>query len=129
LKLFRDIKAFLEWRQNQVSVGNPYDLTEDDTEELIHLSFTKEWDFYTRLLDNAIYIEAENLLTSPPELVEKLRGTILGLRKAGTILSQIAEEKEQRDARGRDRERDRESRELARNRNTFATPFWNPDSN
>jgi len=125
LKLFRDIKSFLEWRKDSHASGNPYDLTEDDVEELIHLSFTPAWDFYTKLLDNAIYIEAENLLTAPPELVEKQRGTILGLRKAGTILSQIAEEKEQRDARGRERERDTESREVSRARNTFATPFWN----
>ena len=123
MKLFRTIQEFLTWKRD-CATSNPYEITGEEADELITLSFGKDWDFYTKLLDNAIYIEAENLLTIQPELVEKQRGMILGLRKAGTILSQIADEKEHRDARRRDTEREHESTELTRRTNAFASPFW-----
>ena len=123
MKLFRTIQEFLAWRRDYAT-GNPYELTGEEAAELVEISFTKAWDFYTKLLDNAIYIEAENLLTIQPELVEKQRGMILGLRKAGTILSQIADEKEHRDARRRDKQREHDSTESSRRCNAFASPFW-----
>jgi hypothetical protein len=123
MNLFRDIQAFLQWRKDCAD-QNPYELDEADIDNLEGLSFTKEWDFYTKLLDNDIHIQAEKLLTVQPEYVERTRGFISGLRRAGTIIDQLLTEQEQKNARRRQREHSAEREQSHRRAVTYGSPFW-----
>lgn len=58
------------------------------------------WQEYLALLDSAINLYAEQLLASDNDAeVHRLRGLILGLRKAGTLVTELIRQQEYEDAR------------------------------
>lgn len=70
--------------------GLPLNVTATQLVDLKTLHSQEAWASYQSLLDSAINLYAEQLLaTSEDAEVHRLRGLILGLRKAGTLVTEI----------------------------------------
>jgi len=76
--------------------GLPYNLTPEQLSVLRELSSLQAWKVYQSLLDVQINLLAEQLLATGDDVI---RGNILGLRKAGTLITEILRQQDSEDAR------------------------------
>jgi len=121
--LIRKIKEILK---PPPSTGIPLNITAGELERLKELRSSKGWQDYVRLLDRLSTLYGETLLgKSDNAEVHFYRGSILALRRAGTIIDEITRTMEGKDAESRKREHDSTvRRELQQRLATYGTPFW-----
>jgi hypothetical protein len=80
--------------------GLPLNLTASALARLKHLQAQEGWSDYQNLLDSAISLYAEQLLSTDIDAeVHRLRGLILGLRKAGTLVTELIRQQDYEDGR------------------------------
>ena len=121
--LLRKIKEILNPPKSQ---DTPLSLTKGDIAKLKSLRGALGWKEYQALLDRLAALYGEQLLgKSDNNEIHFLRGSILALRRAGTIVDEIIQHMEGKDAERDRRAADDERRtELARRLATYGTPFW-----
>ena len=130
MSLLRKIRSIIfPPRSPSSDLRIPYDQSRESIRELHSLATDPKWPLYQSLLDSIITINAEDLLLlRSAEDIHFLRGYILGLRKAGTIINELVNDLAKEDARIRDRSdhdrsRDRERERLA----VFGTRLYKSD--
>ena len=97
MTFLRNIRLYL-WPPART--GLPLNLSASALTSLKTLHAQKEWSDYQNLLDSAINLYAEQLLASDSDAeVHRLRGIILGLRKAGTLVTELIRQQDYEDAR------------------------------
>ncbi len=99
----------------------PFNLTRDDLRQLGDLRDTPEFSIFLELLDTvAIFYGEQLLVTTDYDRLLDLRGTINGLRRAGTLIDDLQTQDKQRNARPNASRPDPDSRARA----LVSTPFW-----
>lgn len=103
----------------------PYGLKDSEYSKLKELVSHPHWKDYTSLLDTlATFLTEDMLSSSTTEAVMFYRSYIIGIRRAGTIVDEIIQNKEATDARSRP-DPGRMARTAGERRNaTYGTPFW-----
>ena len=97
MTFLRSLRALL-WPP--VRTGLTFNLSASSLASLKALHAQEEWSDYLNLLDSAINLYAEQLLATDSDAeVHRLRGFILGLRKAGTLVTELIRQQDYEDAR------------------------------
>jgi len=104
--------------------GLPYNLKPSDLIALKNLHASADWPIYQSLLDTLVNFHAEQMLSAADTAeVHRLRGLILGLRKAGTLVTEIIRQQEYEDARRSASERTDPDRVSEQRLALFGTPY------
>ena len=78
----------------------PLNLSASALASLRYLHSQEQWSDYLKMLDSAINLYAEQLLSTDVDAeVHRLRGLILGLRKAGTLVTELIRQQDYEDGR------------------------------
>lgn len=103
-------------------------LTEEDIKLLELLATKREYRAFIKALDCRSHIIADSLLSSPDAYHDTLRkGTLIGLRTAGTLVDEILAQRKHASQSERSR-LDRSPDLLQRTAATYGSPAWaNPD--
>lgn len=123
--LLRKIKSIIRPKKRGPQ-DLPYELTPSEMARLIEIRGHPHWDIYLSLLDKLSSFLAEDMLRADSaENVLFYRSYLLGLRRAGTIVDEIIQRNEAKDARIRESE---DVRNWLRDESiaaaTFGTPYW-----
>lgn len=95
--------------------GIPFALHPEEFAILRELTTHEAWPTYQALLDKLITFHAEQLLaTDADNEVHRQRGFILGLRKAGTLVTELIRQQEYEDVRRTKLDRGASSRDTER---------------
>lgn len=119
LRKIRDI-----FRPPQPS-GHPFGLTAPQVEALKRLSLEDDYHVWQDALDACVKLTSEQLLAAGDAFhLAKLQGTLLGLRRAGTLVDEVLQHEAHASA-----ERSRINskpavNDAARRLATFGTPAW-----
>lgn len=96
MTLFQSIRSLLFPPKR---TGLPLNITPNTLVALKNLQASADWPAYQSLLDSIINLYAEQLLSTDDDAaVHRLRGFILGLRKAGTLVTETIRQQEYEDA-------------------------------
>lgn len=119
---FRKIAVWLDPNESQDILAG---LTDEDTAALRALMATEEYELFLDVLDRQAMLVGESMLACSDTIrLHVLRGQVLGLRDAGSILNRI------RDAADAQKGLDERSRSAARSANDHKyavginTPYW-----
>jgi len=104
--------------------GLPYNLKPSELIALKNLHASADWPIYQSLLDTLVNFHAEQMLSAADTAeVHRLRGLILGLRKAGTLVTEIIRQQEYEDARRSTSERTAADRDHERQLALYGSYF------
>ncbi len=121
MTFLRSLRALL-WPP--AHTGMPMNLSASSLAALKALHSQAAWQEYLSLLDSAISLYAEQLLASDNDAeVHRLRGLILGLRKAGTLVTELIRQQEYEDARRTKLNAGAAERDAARAADLFGTRY------
>ncbi len=121
MTFLRSLRALL-WPP--VQTGMSMNLSASSLAALKTLHSHESWPAYLALLDSAINLYAEQLLVSDNDAeVHRLRGLILGLRKAGTLVTELIRQQEYEDARRTKLDTGATNRNAARAADLFGTRY------
>lgn len=104
--------------------GLVLNLTAERLSALRELYSSPNWLIYQSALDSVINLYAEQLLSSDSDAeVHRLRGFILGLRKAGTLVTELIRQQDYEDARKQQLDAGTSERESEREASFFGTRY------
>ena len=122
--MFRSIFELIDRIRSPESSRPKYDLSEEDFKYLELLRDKKEFEVYLKAVDRQANFIADGLLASQDSYNDTLqKGILLGLRKAGTLVDEILQQRHHA-AESKRRRTDRGPDQLQRTAALFGSPAW-----
>ena len=121
MTIFRTIRSLLFPPK---PTGLPFDVKPHELAALRELQSSEYWEIFQLIIDKQITLYADQLLAATNDSeVNRLRGAILGLRKAGTLATEIIRQQDFEDVRKLHLERTAIDRDAERALSLYATGF------